>query len=105
MAPHENNSQPTDPRVRAPVTLVCDVRQGQRPLQRVRLRNISPGGFCMEWMPGLEVNRPLWIRIAGLNLIQANIRWRDGSMVGCEFSAPLYPPIFDHIVLQANLAG
>lgn len=94
--------QSSDDRARASVSLVCEVRQGHRPWQRVRLHNISAGGFCMEWMPGLEVARPVWIRIAGLSLLQANVRWKLEAQVGCEFLAPLYAPVFDHIVLEAN---
>lgn len=105
MAPQLHFNPSADPRVRAAVSLVCDVRQGQRPWQRVLLQNISPGGFCMDWVPALELDRPLWIRIGGLNLVQANIRWKHDAMVGCAFSAPLYAPVFDHIVLQASRAA
>ncbi len=98
------SEEPVDPRSRASVELVCDVRQGHRPWQRVRLHNISPGGFCMDWAPALEINRPLWIRIAGLNLLEAKVRWKRESLVGCAFSATLYAPVYDHIVRQASSA-
>jgi hypothetical protein len=87
---------------RAPLTLACDVRQGQRPWARSRLLNLSETGFCTIWMPALEVKRGLWLRIPGLQLLKAGIRWREAGIMGCEFESRLHPAVFDHIVRQAN---
>ena len=87
---------------RAPLSLECDLRQGQRPWARSRLLNLSETGFCMVWVPALELNRGLWLRIPGLQLLKANIRWRSGSLVGAEFEQRLYPAVFEHVVRQAN---
>ena len=87
---------------RAAVSLVCEVRQGHRPWGSVRLVNISETGFCMDWMPGLELQRALWIRIPGIQLLQAHIRWKRDTTMGCEFGSPLYGPVFDHIVRTAE---
>jgi len=87
---------------RAPVALTCDIRQGQRPWAQSRLLNLSETGFCIVWLPALEHRRGLWLRIPGLQLLKANIRWRSGAMMGCEFEQRLHPAVFDHIVRQAN---
>jgi hypothetical protein len=88
--------------LRMPVSLVCEVRQGQRPWNRTLLRNISETGFCMDWLPALELHRPLWVRIPGLNLLQSHIRWKRRVLMGCEFNTRLYAPVFDHIVREDN---
>lgn len=88
--------------LRAPVSLVCEVRQGQRPWASAQLHNISERGFCIEWLPAFEPGRPLWIRIPGLRLLQANVRWKQDRLIGCEFESRLYGPVFDHIVREAG---
>jgi hypothetical protein len=75
---------------REAVDLLCEVRQGQRPWNRATLHNIS------------ELQRGLWLRIPGLNLLQAHIRWKHGQYIGCEFTSRLYSPVFDHIVREAS---
>jgi hypothetical protein len=87
---------------REAVDLLCEVRQGQRPWNRATLHNISETGFCMDWLPALELQRGLWLRIPGLNLLQAHIRWKHGQYIGCEFTSRLYSPVFDHIVREAS---
>jgi len=87
---------------RAPVSLACDIRQGQRPWARSRLLNLSQTGFCLVWLPAMELNRTLWLRIPGLQLLKANIRWRNGAMIGCEFEQGLHTAVFEHIVRHAN---
>jgi len=87
------------------VRMACDVRQGQRPWMRVVLHNISEGGFCMEWVPSIERGRPVWLRLPGLNMLQAHIRWQAAGLIGCEFSGRLYGPVLDHIVRQATRLG
>lgn len=86
---------------REPVRLTCDMRQGQRPWVRVELHNISEQGFCIDWLPAFELGRPLWLRIPGLNILQAHIRWKYGTQMGCELATRLYAPVVDHIVRNA----
>ena len=86
----------------APLSLACDIRQGQRPWARSRLLNLSETGFCLVWLPALELDRGMWLKNPDLQLLRANIRWRNGSMVGCEFEQRLHPAVFEHIVRQAN---
>ena len=87
---------------RAPVSLNCDVRQGQRPWATTRLLNLSETGFCLVWLPAMELTRGLWLRIPGLQLLKASIRWRSGSMIGCEFEQRLHTAVFEHVVRQAH---
>jgi len=89
---------------RAPLTLPCDIRQGQRPWAHSRLLNLSESGFCVEWLPACDPQRGLWLRIPGLELLKANVRWRREGMMGCEFEGRLHAAVFDHIVRQANAA-
>ena len=89
---------------RAEVGLVCEVRQGVQPWQFVRLGDISPAGFQIPLLPYAKRDVPLRIRIPGLAMLTAHVRWQRGKAVGCEFAEPLHVAVFEHIVRQASAA-
>ncbi len=91
--------------VRAEVTLLCDVRQGVGPWQRVRLEDISQHGFRISRLPQFSLDKTLRVRIPGLNILVAEIRWHEDCMLGCAFLAPLHVAVFEHIVRQARIDG
>ncbi|MET1755993.1 PilZ domain-containing protein [Novosphingobium sp. RD2P27] len=93
------------PRVpRAGITLICEVRQGSRPWAPARLEDLSPGGFRIARLPGARTELPLRIRIPGMQLLSAQIRWTRDAAVGCAFAEPLHVAVFDHIVRNADAA-
>lgn len=81
---------------------MCEVRQGTRPWKKVRLEDLSPGGFRIAWFPEASPELPLRIRIPGIQLLSARIVWENENMVGCEFAAPLHVAVFEHIVRSAG---
>ncbi len=87
---------------RAAVSLFCEVRQGTRPWQQVRLEDLSPGGFRITGLLNPSTATPVSIRIPGMQLLSAQIRWQAGTLVGCEFVQPLHVAVFDHLVRQAR---
>jgi hypothetical protein len=87
---------------RASVSLFCEVRQGTRPWQQVRLEDLSPCGFRITGLMNPSSAAPVSIRIPGMQLLSAQIRWQTGVMVGCEFAQPLHVAVFDHLVRQAR---
>ncbi len=90
---------------RAEVSLLCEVRQGFDPWRLVRLEDISQSGFRIAWLPDANQVKPLRIRIPGLQMLTAKIRWQEGKAVGCEFAEPLHIAVFEHILQQAGSAG
>ncbi len=97
-SPADNNR---DERPRAEVTLLCEVRQGIRPWTRVRLKDISQTGFKIAWFPAVDLRQPLRIKIPGMQMLNANIRWKGDNALGCEFTAPLHIAVFEHLVRQS----
>ncbi len=87
---------------RAGVSLICEVRQGVRPWVKVRLEDLSPGGFRISRLPSARMELPVRIRIPGIQLLSAHIRWSQDGAVGCEFVAPLHVAVFEHIVRSAD---
>lgn len=87
---------------RAVLVIACEVRQGTRAWQVVHLEDLSPTGFRITGLSQPSLNKPLSIRIPGLQLLTAQIRWHRGNVVGCEFAHPLHVAVFEHIVRKAN---
>ena len=83
------------------INLRCDVRQGNQPWITIRLENISPKGFRINALPGCHPDMPLQVRVPGIQLLTAYIRWQNGGALGCEFSRPLHVAVFEHIVRRA----
>ena len=90
---------------RAGISLLCEVRQGAGPWRLVRLDDLSQSGFRIAWLPDATTRTPLRIRIPGLDIQSAHIRWQEGKAVGCDFAGPLHVAVFEHILRQAGLAG
>lgn len=87
---------------RAAMVLVCEVRQGARPWQLVHLEDLSPSGFRIAGLSQPSQFKPLSIRIPGIQLLSAQIRWHRGNEVGCEFAAPLHVAVFEHLVRKSR---
>ena len=88
---------------RAEVSLECEVRLGTRAWQRVQLDDMSQAGFRIARLPGARLGAPLRIRIPGLEILNAEIRWLQDEAVGCEFTGALHVAVFEHIVRQCRI--
>lgn len=87
---------------RAAINLICDVRQSSRPWQLVRLEDLSAEGFRITGLNQPSLNKPLSIRIPGMQLLVAEVRWQEGPTVGCAFRTPLHVAVFEHLVRVAH---
>lgn len=88
---------------RAPFGVVCEARQGARPWQRVVLNNLSAEGFRLSGLEHTCHSMPVKVRIPGLQVLSATIRWHRGPEMGCKFSAPLHVAVFEHLVNHARM--
>ncbi len=86
---------------RATVSLRCEVRQGSRPWRVVVLDDLSASGFRMNWSAGMLKDVPVRIRIPGLQVLSADVRWSNNEAIGCQFTNPLHVAVFDHIRREA----
>lgn len=101
----EDTSCNRESATRAEVTLLCEVRQGLSPWRMARLDDISQSGFRIAWLPDATMAKPLRIRIPGLQMLTAEIRWQKGKAVGCAFAEPLHVAVFEHILRAARIDG
>lgn len=88
---------------RANVTLLCEVRQGTKPWVLVRIEEISQRGFRIPWLPNCAADFPIRIRIPGLQVLTAKVRWQNGRSFGCEFDQPLHIAVYERVVAESDL--
>lgn len=87
---------------REQIAIECEVRQGTRPWKMTRLEDLSPSGFRIAWFPNCRPEIPLRIKIPGIELLTAHVRWQKDGGVGCEFTSPLHVAVFEHLVRSAR---
>lgn len=56
----------------------------------------------MPSIPADNWGDPPRIRIPGMQLLSAEIRWQTAAAIGCAFSEPLHIAVFEHLVKKAN---
>ena len=76
---------------------VCGEAQCRRGGNRenVELRDLSPGGARVVALSPLREGYSVWLKLPGLEAVEARIVWTRGFESGCEFVHPLHPAVFD----------
>ncbi|WP_422343168.1 PilZ domain-containing protein [Parasphingorhabdus sp.] len=74
------------------------VRQLNSQLFRATLSDISTSGFKMTSYTDLDQNKPVYIRLPGMQTLSATIRWNDYQEYGCAFNNQLHPAVLEHLV-------
>jgi hypothetical protein len=75
------------------------VRRAGKPSYRVRAFDASRLGCRCEFVERPSIGEHLWIKFDGLESLDSEVRWVEGSAVGLTFSVPLHPAVFD-LLLQ-----
>ena len=65
---------------RAALSLTGEARQGMAPWSRVRIDELSPGGFRITGFANADPSQPLRIRIPGLQVLTGRV-WRSGRLL------------------------
>jgi hypothetical protein len=60
--------------------------------------DLSVTGFRAETSFTLWPGTTVWLKMPGMEALEAVVAWRDQFRYGCAFAKPLHPAVFDHIV-------
>lgn len=66
----------------------------------VRVKDLSLAGFAAEAVTGLRSGSLCWLNLPGIEGLQAEVVWNDGSMIGCSFAHLLNPAVHDHLIAR-----
>ena len=87
---------------RETISLECEVRQGTRPWKKALLEDLSRTGFRIGWLPATSPHVPLRVRIPGMQVLTAEVRWKDNEAGGCECATPVHVGVFGDLVRRAK---
>jgi hypothetical protein len=90
---------------RVSLKLDAQIKQVDILMFRTRLEDLSRTGFRVACPFTLRSERPLMIKIDGLEMLAADIRWSDGKAYGCQFRQGLHEAVFDHILRVSRAQG
>ena len=84
--------------IRAGVEIGAEIREQGYSYFKTRLIDISETGFRISHSANFEVGTSVYLKIPGLESLEAEVRWERNFEYGCMFKKPLYPAVFEHIV-------
>lgn len=76
------------------------IRRPGRSHYQCRLFDVTPCGCKVEFIERPRTGEMVWVKFDGLNAIEAAVRWVDGYYGGLEFVQPIYPAVFDMLLLR-----
>ena len=67
---------------------------------RVRVFDLSPHGSKVEFVERPNLDERVWIKIEGLEAMEAMVCWVDGFVAGVDFTRPMHGAVFDLVVAR-----
>lgn len=79
------------------------LRRTSRQAYYGRALDLSPLGCRVEFVERPKINETMWVKLDGLDAIEAVVRWVDGFFGGLEFVRPIYPVIFEMVLKRLGV--
>lgn len=79
------------------------LRRTSRQAYYGRALDLSPLGCRVEFVERPKINEVMWVKLEGLDAIEATVRWVDGFFGGLEFVRPIYPVVFDMLLKRLGV--
>jgi PilZ domain len=82
---------------RVPLSAEVQLRSGTRRAV-VKVNNLSATGARIAVAQMLRTDDQIYLKLPGLEAIEARVVWVDSFEAGCEFVRPLHPATFEAVV-------
>lgn len=80
------------------IDLACEIRVGTRAWRKARLADLTPTGFQVTIFDMPPRGTSVYVRFAGIQMLQAEVCWSKLDNAGCRFVTPISEYVFDHII-------
>ena len=87
------------------VNLAADLREEGSQVADVEVADLSTDGFMIHCSLDLAPGAVVWLKLAGVAPMKAEIVWAQDGKAGCRFSTPLYPSMLDQIIANQSKPG
>jgi len=74
------------------------LKQSEVQLIRAKLSDLSITGFKLVCYTNLDSDKPVLIRLPGIQMLSADIRWMKNEDYGCEFANSLHPAVLERLL-------
>lgn len=85
---------------RIPLSAEIELRRSFNGKYQVTVRDCSPQGCCINLVDRVALDETLWIKLPGLESIEAYVCWTQDFIAGVEFIKPLHPAVFDMLMAR-----
>ena len=101
LPPTESGRPPLPRRAeRSPLSAEIELRRSFNGKYQVTVRDCSPQGCCINLVDRVALDETLWIKLPGLESIEAYVCWTRDFVAGVEFIKPLHPAVFDLLMAR-----
>lgn len=76
------------------------VKQSDTQLFRATLSDLSVSGFKVKSYTDLDLKKPVYIRLPGIQTLSAQIKWSNYQDYGCAFTDDLHPAVLEHLMTK-----
>ena len=87
---------------RQPVDLDAGLRQSGASGVSVELLDLSTDGFRASTHLHLAPGTHVWLKLPGLEPLDAKVAWSDRHFVGCSFVTPLHPAVLEMVARRPS---
>lgn len=85
------------------VTVAGRYRRRQGSAREVWIKDISEYGCrFFDRFSVLETHTSILVKVGNVGPIPADVKWREGHIVGAQFERPLHPSVLEHIVHEMD---
>lgn len=82
------------------ITAALSLRRAGRASYGARMFDCAPTGCKVEFVERPKVDEVLWVKFDKMDAIEAKVRWVDGYYGGLEFIRPIYPAVFQMLLVR-----
>lgn len=93
-----NEQRPVERPERHPFGAEIEIRRAHSLKYRVTIRDFSPSGASLNLVDRVELDEIIWIKLDGLESLEAKVCWTRDFVAGIKFAKPLHPSVFDMLV-------
>lgn len=71
----------------------------------VMIRDLSTHGCCLDVVYRVKLDERLWVKLPGIEPIEAFVCWENEFVAGVEFMKPLHPAVLTMLADQIKKAN
>ncbi|MEO7786738.1 MAG: PilZ domain-containing protein [Sphingomicrobium sp.] len=83
---------------RVALSAEIELRRSFNGKYQVTVRDCSPQGCCVNLVDRVALDETLWIKLPGLESMEAYVCWTQDFVAGLEFLKPLHPAVFEMLM-------